>query len=119
MSRLIVKQKTRVRPKYYDLFISYHPAQELQVERVCRIFRSHNLRVWFDLECMQSHLNSFDESYEAMRNSFIFVCFTSKKYDRNVRCRAEFSTAVEQKIDIIDLRLESFDFDLAENLNQV
>lgn len=119
MSRLILKKKARVRPKYYDLFISYHPAQLFEVERVCRILRSHSLRVWFDQECMHDRLNSFDESYEAMQNSFVFVCFSSKNYDKSVRCRTEFSIAVEQKMDIVDLRLESFDCDLTKNLNQV
>jgi hypothetical protein len=120
MSRYVKKLNVNAnKPRYYDLFISYHPEQRLEVERICRILRSYNLRIWYDQDCLQSHLNKFDETFQALRDSFIFLCLTSTNYSRNVRCRTEFSIAVEQKMDIVDLRVENFEFDQTQHLKQV
>jgi len=64
---------------------------------------------------MEETLNQFDESFHALRQSFLFVCFTSKKYVQNIRCRTEFSIAIEQEIDIVNLKVEDFNFELAKN----
>ncbi len=100
---------------YYDLFISFHPEQKYEIECVCQMFKHMGLRIWYEPDFMEDTMNQFDESFHALRQSFLFVCFTSKKYVQNIRCRTEFSIAIEQEINIVNLKMEHFDFKLANN----
>jgi hypothetical protein len=94
----------------YDVFVSYHKYQQFQVDRVCKELKKFNLRIWYDQDLMEDRYNDFDESLNALQNSMLFVCFTSKNYIKNIKCRTEFSIAVEQEISIINLKLENIDY---------
>ena len=102
---------------HYDLFISYHPEDEFLVEPVCQLFKNYNLRIWYDKDFMEDKLNRFDESLHAIRKSILFICFPTKRYFRNIQCKTEFLTADEAGMNMINLKLENFDFQLTTDLN--
>lgn len=109
--------KKSTKYNYYDLFISYHPDDEFLVEHVCQLFKNYNFKIWYDKDFMEDRLNRFDESLHALRRSFLFVCFTTKKYEKNIQCKIEYLTAAEERMNIINLKLEDFDIRLAKDLD--
>ena len=96
--------------KPFDLYISYNPAQRVQVEHICQQFKFFNLRIWYDQDHMSGgdQVNEFDENIQALQSSFIFVCFPSEEYEKNLKNRAEFSTAIEQEMRIMCFNLENY-----------
>lgn len=93
--------------KTFDLYISYNQAQRVQVEHICQQFKFYYLRIWYDQDCLTSDLtNQFDECIQAIQSSFIFVCFPSEEYEKNLKNRTELSIAIEQGMRIISFNLE-------------
>lgn len=91
----------RIQSKY-DCYISYHPAQRLQVEAFCIQVKNDNLKIWYD----HNHENDFNENVRALQSSAMFVCFPSKEYKKNIKNRIEYSIALEQNMKIISLMVD-------------
>ena len=95
--------------KYFDIYISYHPAQRIPVEHICQQFKQFNLRVWYDKDSLHEETeNEFDENIQALQSSFLFICFPSDEYQKKLKNRIEFSIAAEQEMRMISLNLDGF-----------
>ena len=91
--------------KKYDLYISYHPTQIKQVEKVTKSFQNVNLKMWHEHDMFESDL-------EALQSSFMFVCFLSKEYKKNINNKIEYSIAKQKEMKIITFMLnEEADLD--------
>ena len=86
----------------------------IEAEHICQKLKNDNIKIWFDTDYSSGVLHKFDDSISALRNSYLFVCFTSKEYMKNIKCRMEFYIAVEQKINIVNLKMEEMEFDLID-----
>ncbi|CAF0709619.1 unnamed protein product [Brachionus calyciflorus] len=111
---------------YYDIYLSYHKNQINDVERFYNRFKQSGLRVWYDQLYKYENINLFDDSLAALTHSFLFVCFWSKSYKKSLKCRAEYSTACEQKTKIIAFLIDdlepsdelTFKYDLGFKIDQ-
>ena len=107
MSNLNNRPVSSKKKNYFDIYISYHPAQRIQVEHICQQFKKFNLRIWYDKDLIADTENEFDENVHALQTSFLFVCFPSEEYKKNLKNRMELSIALEQEMKIISLNLEN------------
>jgi hypothetical protein len=80
--------------KKYDLYISYHAAQLKEVEKVIKSFKNANLKMWHEHDLFETDL-------EALQSSFMFVCFPSKEYKKNINNKIEYSIARQKEMKII------------------
>lgn len=92
----------------YDLYISYNTAQKSQVEYMCQLFKNANLKIWFDKDPLNDDIssNKFDQNLHALHNSYLFVCFLSKEYQKSIKNRIEYSIALEQEMKIVNIYLD-------------
>lgn len=95
----------------YDLYISYHPTQKTQVEEICSLFKHSGLTFWFNKDTTRKN---FDEDLHALQQSYIFVCFPSKEYQKCIQNRIEYSIAAEQEMKIVNLNLGEMNSQLNE-----
>lgn len=96
--------------KLFDLYISYNPKQKEQVKQICSIFKNYNLKIWYDQDQSQPHVNEekFDKNLNALQSSYIFVCFLSRDYQKCIKNRIEFSIAHEQNMKIMNFYFEDY-----------
>jgi hypothetical protein len=72
-----------VKKKYYDIFISYHQKQFVEVDHFCQELRRNNFRIWYYLNSSKNYgRDLFDRSIDALQDSYLFICFFSNDYCR-------------------------------------
>jgi hypothetical protein len=82
----------------------------------CELFDDIVVKIaqFLDLKDCKNLLNSskkygsdiFDRSIDALRESYLFVCFFSQDYNRSCYCRAELALAIEQNMSILNVIID-------------
>lgn len=89
--------------EYYDIYLSYNKSAQEFIDRLCYTLRANNLRVYYSTPFNTSS-GQYDESMQALQKSLLFVSIQGQDYLSSLKCRVDFSLAIDQKLSILNLR---------------